>query len=65
MRLMSTTPPTEDEPVSMSGVSALTVIASETPASFRIMSTSSVWPTLSTMPLFSILAKPWSSAVTS
>ncbi len=58
MRWISTTPPTDDELVSMSGVSALTVTVSWTDASFKVMSMSSVCPTLTTMPLLSILVKP-------
>ena len=65
MRLMSTTPPTEDEEVSMSGVSPVTVTVSDTLATFRVMLMSSVCPMLTTMPLFSTLLKPWSSAVRS
>ena len=64
-RLTSTTPPTDDEEVWMSGVSARTVIVSDTAASLRVRLRSIVWPTLTTMPLFSTLLKPDSSAVRS
>ncbi len=65
MRLMSTTPPTEDEEVSISGVSPVTVTVSDTVATFRVMLMSRVWPMLTTIPLFSTLLKPWSSATMS
>ncbi len=42
MRCTSTTPPTDDEVVWMSGVSALTVIVSDTVASFIVKLRSSV-----------------------
>ena len=58
MRPMSTTPPTDEDVVSMSGVPPVTVIVSDTVANFKIIATSSVWPTLTTMPLFSTLVKP-------
>ena len=62
IRWTSTTPPTDDDPVWISGVSPETVIVSCTDASFRVRLRSSVWPTLTTMPLLSILLKPLSSA---
>ena len=65
IRLMSTTPPTDEEDVSISGVSPVTVTVSETFATFNVMLMSRVWPTLTTMPLFSTLLKPWSSATMS
>ena len=63
MRCTSTTPPTDDEVVWMSGVSALTVIVSDTVASFIVKFRSSVCPTLTMMPLVSTLLKPESSVV--
>ncbi len=65
IRSTSTTPPTDDEVRSMSGVSPRTSTASASDATFRVTGMSRVWPTLITMPLLSILLKPWSSAVMS
>ena len=65
MRPISTTPPTDEELVSMSGVPPVTVIVSETVASFKVIATSSVCPTFTTMPLFSTRVNPCSSAVRS
>ena len=65
MRPMSTTPPTDDERLSMSGVSPVTVMDSCRLATFSAMLMSRVWPTLRTMALFSTRLKPWSSAVMS
>jgi hypothetical protein len=58
IRLTSTTPPTDEDEVSMSGVAPLTVIDSCTLATFNVTLTSSVWPTLRTIALLSNLAKP-------
>ena len=62
MRATSTTPPTDDERVSMSGDSPVTVTVSDMFATFIVRPTSSVWPTLTVTPLFSTLLKPCSSA---
>jgi hypothetical protein len=65
MRATSTTPPTDDAVVSISGVSPVTVIVSLTFATERVISTVMFWPTFSTRALLSNRLKPWSSAVTS
>ena len=62
---MSTMPPTDEEEVSISGVSPVTVTVSDTVATFSVMLMSSVWPTDTTMSLFSTFEKPGSSAVRS
>ena len=65
MRPTSTTPPTDEDDVSMSGVAPLTVTDSCRLATFIGMLTSRVCPTFSTMPLPSKREKPCSSAVMS
>ena len=62
---MSTTPPTEDELVSMSGVPPLTVMFSATCATFRSKLMSSVCETLTTIPVFDTVVNPGSAATTS
>ncbi len=53
MRPVSTTPPTAELLVSISGVSPVTVTVSDTVASFSDTSSVTVWVTLTTMPLCS------------
>ena len=61
IRPTSTTPPTAEEVVSISGASPVTVTVSATFATVRPKSTEIVWPTLMTMPFRSIVENPGSS----
>ena len=62
MRRMSTTPPTDELLVWMSGDSAVTLTLSATPATVRSIFTSTVCATFTTTPLRSYGPNPGSSA---
>ena len=65
MRLISTTAPTDDAVVSISGVAPVTLTVSASAATFSGKSIDCVWATFTSTSFFETVAKPWSSAVTS
>ena len=58
MFFTSTTPPTDDEFVSTSGDSPVTVTLSATCATFKSKLSSTVWPTFTTTAFCSIVENP-------
>ena len=65
MRLTSTTAPTADAVVWISGEAPVTLTVSASCATFSGKSTACVWATLTSMAFLDTVVKPWSSAVTS
>ena len=61
MRPMSTTPPTDETEASIRGEAPVTVMVSETFATFSAKSRVIVWPTLTMTPFWSTEVKPGSS----